>query len=197
VFCVLLPSQLSPLVVACLLKHHFYCPHHHRQRLFIRHPVLKADFDQLFRGQAAVPDQFLRIGKRHGLVGSGMKDSGVRLHGIGRAPGLPCRAQQNQRRIPSVDVHSHCTTSGTADHDIGLTPVVLGLSDTNGGVEVVVGQGGIDDVVAVVLEAGRLQGAWSRVPAVEEEDVHGVLSIRSLVPSSYHPPFGIGKISRS
>ena len=38
--------------------------------------------------------------------------------------------------------HHH---AGTADDDIGLMPVELGLGDADGGIEVVVGEGGIED----------------------------------------------------
>ena len=38
--------------------------------------------------------------------------------------------------------------------------------------EIVVGQSWIQNRVAVVLEIGRLYAAWSRLPAVEEEEGH-------------------------
>lgn len=37
--------------------------------------------------------------------------------------------------------------------------VVLGLGDPHGGVEIVVGQGRVQDIVAMVLQVGRLQAA--------------------------------------
>ena len=46
------------------------------------------------------------------------------------------------------------------------------LSDADGG-EIVVGQPGIENGVAVVLEIGRLGAARCRLPAVEEKDEHG------------------------
>jgi len=53
-------------------------------------------------------------------------------------------------------------------------PVEFILGDANGGIEIVVGQGGIENLVAVVFEIGRFYTAWSRVQAVEEEEVHGL-----------------------
>ena len=70
-------------------------------------------------------------------------------------------------------------TTGTADDDIGMMVIIFGLGDADGGIEVVIGQWGIEDFVAVVLEVGRLQAAWSRLPTVEEEDLH--LSYADLV----------------
>ena len=48
--------------------------------------------------------------------------------------------------------------------------IEFGLGDANCGVEIVVGQMGIEDFVAVLLQIGRLQAAWSGLPAVEEKD---------------------------
>ena len=42
------------------------------------------------------------------------------------------------------------------------------------------GSFGIDDRVAVVFQVGRLHAAWNRLPAVEEEDGHGVSEFFSL-----------------
>ena len=39
-------------------------------------------------------------------------------------------------------------------------------------VEVLVGQLRVDDLVAVLGQEGRLDAAWDRLPAVEEEDFH-------------------------
>jgi len=49
--------------------------------------------------------------------------------------------------------------------------IVLSLSDPHSGIKVV-GQGWIQNFVAMALEVGRLQTARSRLPAVEEEDLH-------------------------
>ncbi len=54
-----------------------------------------------------------------------------------------------------------------------MMAVELSLGDADGGIEVVVGQGGVQNFVAVVLQVGRFDAAWSRLPAVEEEDSHG------------------------
>ena len=56
-----------------------------------------------------------------------------------------------------------------------IVPVELGLGDANSGIEIVIGQGRVDDFVAVVLEVGRFHTARNRLPAVKEEDFHGTL----------------------
>ena len=48
-------------------------------------------------------------------------------------------------------------------------PVELGLGRGKCGVEVVV-ESRVDDLVAVIFQVGRLDAAWNRVPAVEEQD---------------------------
>ena len=82
-------------------------------------------------------------------------------------------------RVTAVDVHRHCAATRTADDDIGMMLIVLGLSDADGGVEIVVGKGWIQHFVAMamVTEEGRLQAAQCRLPAVEEEDVHGTCGL--------------------
>jgi len=56
---------------------------------------------------------------------------------------------------------------------MGLMLVELGLSDADSFVEVIVGQGRVQDLVTVVLQVGGLQATGSGRPAVEEEDLHG------------------------
>ena len=41
------------------------------------------------------------------------------------------------------------------DHDIELVLVELGLGNADGGIKIVVGQGQVQDFVAVILEIGR------------------------------------------
>ena len=53
-----------------------------------------------------------------------------------------------------------------------MVPVELGLGDPYGFLKIVVGQLGIENRVAVVLEIGRLHAARCRIRAVEEEDFH-------------------------
>ena len=57
---------------------------------------------------------------------------------------------------------------GWTDHDIRMMLIELGLGNADGGVEIVVGQSRIENLVAVVLEIGRLDAARRRLPAVEE-----------------------------
>ena len=89
---------------------------------------------------------------------------------------VPHRFQAGQSRTSGVDarvdVHGDGPTPAGADHNIGMMPVELGLGDPDGFVEIIVGQGRIQDLVAVVLEIGRLDAARCRLPAVEEEDGH-------------------------
>jgi hypothetical protein len=53
--------------------------------------------------------------------------------------------------------------------------IELGLGDPDRLIEVIVGQGRVQNVVTVVLEAGRLDAARGQLPAVEEEDFHSGL----------------------
>ena len=53
-----------------------------------------------------------------------------------------------------------------------MVPVELGLGNGNGLIEVVIGQGRIQDRVAVLTEIGRLDAAFCRTKAVEVEDEH-------------------------
>ena len=50
--------------------------------------------------------------------------------------------------------------------------VVLGLGDAEGFGKVIVGKCGIDNLVAMLGQVGRLDAAWHRPPAVEEKDFH-------------------------
>jgi len=50
---------------------------------------------------------------------------------------------------------------------------MFGLGDPDGGIEVVFGQGGIEDFVAVVIQVGRFEAARRRLPVVQEEEFHG------------------------
>ena len=67
---------------------------------------------------------------------------------------LPHRFHAGQRRtkgrIAAVDVHRHGTTPTGTDHNIWLMQIKISLSDADASVKVVVGEGGIKDLVAVV-----------------------------------------------
>ena len=103
-----------------------------------------------------------------------MQDHRARLHCCGRAPSLPGRAEEDEGRVASIDVQGDGPApAGTNDH-IGPMPVELGLGDADGGVEVVVRQGRVQDLMAVVLQVGRLHAAWGRLPAVEEKNSHAI-----------------------
>ena len=122
-----------------------------------------------FRWQAAVPDQFHGLRERHDIIGLGMEDDRARFHRRGRSPSFPRRTEKNKRRRTRVDVHRDGSTPAGTDHDIGPMPVELRLGESNGGVEIVVGQGGIEDFVAVMGEIGRFTPPGVE-PAVKEED---------------------------
>ncbi len=67
-----------------------------------------------------------------------------------------------------------------ADDDIGMVLIEFDLGDVNGTVEIIVGQGRIQDLVAVALEIGRLAAAWGGLPAVEEEEFHDSIVLAYL-----------------
>jgi hypothetical protein len=101
-------------------------PHHRLQRPLISQPVLRPHLDQPFRRQAAIPNQLLGIGKRHGLIGPGMQNGRARLYAGRRPPCLPCRAQEDRGRVSCVDVHRNRTATSGADHNVGLALAVYG-----------------------------------------------------------------------
>ena len=53
-----------------------------------------------------------------------------------------------------------------------MMPVELGLGDYHGLIEILVVQGGIQDLVAVLGQVGRLDAARCRLPAMKEENYH-------------------------
>jgi hypothetical protein len=60
-------------------------------------------------------------------------------------------------------------------HDrLGPVLVELGLDDPDRLGEVLVRQFRVDDLVAVLRQVGGLHAAWNGLPAVEEEDSHGI-----------------------
>ncbi len=67
----------------------------------------------------------------------------------------------------------HRPATAGANNDSGMMPVVFSLGNGNGGIEIIVGQGRVQDLMAVVLDVGPLYAARCRLPAVEEEDEHG------------------------
>ncbi len=102
--------------------------------------------------QAAVPDQFQAVAKRHHVAPLAVQDHRARLDRGGRAPPLPRRAKQDQRRVPGVDIHRHGTATAGTDHDIGPVLVKFGLGDGDGGGKTTIRQGRKQDGVAVVLQ---------------------------------------------
>lgn len=81
------------------------------------------------------------------------------------------------------------------DH-VGLVLVVLGLSGTDGGVEIVVVEGGIQDGMAVILQMCRLHTARHTVPAVEKKDSRHVSSQSpSVYRSSFSPSGSLATIT--
>jgi hypothetical protein len=54
-----------------------------------------------------------------------------------------------------------------------MVPAELGLGNPEGSGEVFIGQGRVDDFVAVLRQVAGLDAARHRLPTVEEEDFHG------------------------
>ena len=125
-------------------------PKHPRQRLRVGEPMIRTDLDQRRSWQAAVADQFLAIRERHHVVGPAVQDDGAGLHGRGRSPTLPRRAEQDEPCIAAVDVHRHGTAPARANDDLRAVLVELGLGDADSLGEVLVGQLRVDNLVAVV-----------------------------------------------
>jgi len=101
-----------------------------------------------------------------------VQDNRAGLHVLDCSPILPCRAKQNELCITAVDVHGDGPATGTSNYDIWLMLVELSPSGLDCQHEVIVIKRWVDDFVAVVLQVGRFDAAWDRVPAVKEEDFH-------------------------
>src|ERR1700689_1642858 len=82
---------------------------HRRKRLRFGLAVIVADLDQLRRRQPAVSDQFFRISEGNYVIGSAVQDHRVGFHRLGVSPALPGRAQEDDPRLASVDVHGDST----------------------------------------------------------------------------------------
>lgn len=85
------------------------------------------------------------------LVSPAVRDHAAGLHCRSRAPSLR-RTEEQQRRGSAVDVHRYCAATTRTDHNVGTMLVELGLGNAGGGVEVVVRQGRVQNLVAVTGE---------------------------------------------
>ena len=159
---------------------------HRLQRLRIGEAVIIADFHQRPWWQTTVGYQLLRVLQGDHIVGPAVQDDRAPLHCRGGAPVLPSRAEENQRRLARAKVHGDCAATGGADDHVGLVLVVLGLSGADGGSEVVVIEGGVDDVVPMALEVARLHAARNRTPAVQEEDFHFIVDACCAAAEGFH-----------
>ena len=115
------------------------------------------------KGRPLFFDQFQGISKRHHVIGLGMQNDRAELDGACRPKSFPGRAEKDKRRRTRVDVHGDGSTPTRSDYNIGMVPVELGLGNENGFVEILIGQSRIQDLVAVVLEIGRLDAACYRL----------------------------------
>jgi len=97
-------------------------------------------------------------------------------------PLLPGWAEQDEPGVPGVDAQGNGPAPRRADNHRRLVLVELGLGDPDGIGEIFVRQLGIDDLVAVLGQLRRLHAAWDRLPAVQEEDSHGVVVACSGLP---------------
>jgi hypothetical protein len=148
-----------------------------RRQLRISQPVIASSLDQRIVWPSTVPDEFFRICEWNHVIVPTVQNDRACPNRFDCSPILPCGAKQDVPRIAAVDVHGDRTATGTSDDDIRLMLVELSLGGSDGGFEIVVVKFWIDDLVAVVLEVGRFGAAWDRMPAVEEEDGHGILMI--------------------
>jgi hypothetical protein len=131
----------------------------------------------------AVPRQIFRIIERNHVVGPAMQDHSVGLHRPDHPILLPCRAKQHELRITTDDVHGDGPTPARPNDNLRVVDVELGLGDSDGLGEVVVGQLRVENFVAVVFQLRRLHAARNRVPAVKEENLHdagGSLGLRQF-----------------
>lgn len=114
--------------------------------------MVAANLDERLGWKSAGSDEFFAVGKRHRVVGPAVQDHRVRLERRDRAPSFLYRAEQDQRGFFRVDVRGDRTTTRQADDQVGLVPVVFGLSSVDDGVEVVAIESRIQDFVASLLK---------------------------------------------
>ena len=104
-----------------------------------------------------------------------MKNDRDGLDLLGLTVFLPGWAEQDQRRLAPGKIHGDGSASARSDDYIRLMEIELGLSGAKRNVEVVVVQGRIDDLVAMLSEKGWLHAARNGPPAMQEENFHAAL----------------------
>jgi hypothetical protein len=162
-----------PVLVATVASCSFAGPQHRQERFRVGKPVVVANDAQRRRRQPAVPGQFLTVGEGDHVVSRRVQNDRVRLYLFGLPPPLTGRAEQYQRRPACFQVHGNSAAPAGAHDHVGMTPVALGLGNPHGSLEVVVGQGRVQDFVAVAGQVRRLDAARHGLPTVEEEGLHG------------------------
>lgn len=143
-------------------------PQHPFQRPRVGQAVIVADFNQRRRGQAAVGDQFLAVGKGDHIVCPGVQDHCAGFYSCGGPPVLPSRAEQNEPGAAAVDIDGHGPAPGRPDHGGGLVGIELALGDADRFGKVVVGQLGVQDHMTMAGQVCGLQPAGDAVPTVKE-----------------------------
>src|SRR5262245_27104929 len=132
-------------------------------------------------------DTLFAVAKWHHVVGPGVQDDRAGLHRPGSAVLPPGRAEKDEPGVPAVDVHGDGPALAGADDRLGPVPIILSLGDPDRLGEVFVRQFRVDDLVAVLGQVARLDPARDRLPAVEEEDYHGVF-VASVSGGAVKPP---------
>jgi hypothetical protein len=121
--------------------------------------VIGADFDQRPGRQSTVSDQFFGISERDHIVGPAVQNHRVGFHRLGGPPAFPGWTEENEPRLAPVDVHGDGTASARSDDSIRLVLIEFSLGDPGGRLEVIVGQGRVQDLVAVAGQVRWLDAA--------------------------------------
>lgn len=131
--------------------------------------------------RTADPRQLFRVGKGNDFIISLMQNDRSSLHRIRCPPVLPCRAKEDEFGVSAVNVHRYGTTPRRSDDHIRMVLVEFCLSSFHSCIEVVVVKLGVKDRVSVVFQISRFDATGNRLPAVEEEDFHAIVSIPARI----------------
>ena len=112
--------------------------------------MIASDFNQSLGRQTASRDEFLRVRERDHIIGAAVQNHALGWDRIGTPPILPSRAEQNQLRIPDVDVHRDRATARASHDNHRLVLIELSLASCNSRVKVIIIEYRVDHFVAVV-----------------------------------------------
>jgi hypothetical protein len=148
--------------------------------------MIVSRLDQRRSRQAGGRNQFFTVREWNDFIVPGMQDRRVRLGDTDRSPSLPRGTQKHKRNTIRSDCHSDCAASAGPDNHIGPVAIELVLRQPDGGIEVVIRQGRIDDFVTVSDEMCRLHTTRNGMPTMEKKNLHDISQYNgTLYPGVY------------